>query len=83
MGAGPTAQLLLFSAALLVQFPLLARLAHRRRARRIATNAEAMLRQKVLRVIFQQGFFKVRDLNLKLTAEPIELHVPYWLGFLL
>src|SRR5947209_5911732 len=25
------------------------------------TNAEAMLRQKVLRVIFQQGFFKVRD----------------------
>jgi len=43
--------------------------------------AEALLRQKVLRVIFQQGFFKVRDLNLEITRELIELHVPYWLGF--
>jgi len=43
--------------------------------------AEALLRQKVLRVIFQQGFFKVRDLNLETTRQPIELHVPYWLGF--
>jgi hypothetical protein len=45
------------------------------------SDAEALLRQKVLRVIFQRGFFKVRDLNLEITREPIELHVPYWLGF--
>jgi hypothetical protein len=44
-------------------------------------TAEALLRQKVLRVIFQQGFFKVRDLNLQVAQEPLELHVPYWLGF--
>src|SRR4029077_4983595 len=44
-------------------------------------RAEALLRQKVLRVIFQQGFFKVRDLNLQIAREPLELHVPYWLGF--
>jgi len=43
--------------------------------------AEAALRQKVLRVIFQQGFFKVRDLKLEIALEPLELHVPYWLGF--
>jgi hypothetical protein len=43
--------------------------------------AEALLRQKVLRVIFQQGFFKVRDLKLEIALEPLELHVPYWLGF--
>lgn len=43
--------------------------------------AEGLLRQKVLRVIFQQGFFKVRDLNLEITLQPLELHVPYWLGF--
>ena len=43
--------------------------------------AEALLRQKVLRVIFQQGFFKVRDLNLEITRKLIELHVPYWRGF--
>src|SRR5260370_32806964 len=45
------------------------------------TAAEAALRQKVLRVIFQQGFFKVRDLRLEIAPEPIELHMPYWLGF--
>ncbi len=44
-------------------------------------SAEALLRQKVLRVIFQQGFFKVRDLQLEIALEPLELHVPYWLGF--
>jgi hypothetical protein len=42
---------------------------------------EAALRQKVLRVIFQQGFFKVRDLKLQIAPEPLELHIPYWLGF--
>jgi len=44
-------------------------------------GAEALLRQKVLRVIFQQGFFKVRDLNLEIAPQPLDLHVPYWLGF--
>ena len=43
--------------------------------------AETLLRQKVLRVIFQQGFFKVRDLNLCISREPLEFHIPYWLGF--
>ena len=40
-----------------------------------------MLRQKVLRVIFQQGFFKVRDLQLEIALLPLELYVPYWVGF--
>src|SRR5438270_3047451 len=46
-----------------------------------SSAAEQLLRQKVLRVIFQQGFFKVRDLNLQVAREPLELHIPYWLGF--
>jgi hypothetical protein len=45
------------------------------------SSAEALLRQKVLRVIFQQGFFKLRDLKLEIAVQPLELHVPYWLGF--
>lgn len=45
------------------------------------SGAEGLLRQKLLRVIFLQGFFKVRDLNLEIAREPLELHVPYWLGF--
>src|SRR5712672_1859664 len=45
------------------------------------SDDDALLRPKVLRVIFQQGVFKVRDLNLEIAREPLELHVPYWLGF--
>jgi hypothetical protein len=40
-----------------------------------------LLREKVLRVIFQQGFFKVRDARLEISLVPCELHLPYWLGF--
>ena len=44
-------------------------------------RAEELLREKVLRVIFQQGFFKLREPKLEVMREPVELHVPYWLGF--
>jgi hypothetical protein len=44
-------------------------------------HAQNLLRDKVLRAIFQQGFFKVRDLNLEIIPEPAELHIPYWLAF--
>jgi hypothetical protein len=45
------------------------------------SGAETLLRQKVLRIIFQQGFFKVGDLNLSMARQALDLHVPYWLGF--
>jgi hypothetical protein len=44
-------------------------------------HAVELLREKVLRVIFQQGFFKLRDPRLEITPVPCELHLPYWLGF--
>jgi len=44
-------------------------------------RAEELLREKVLRVIFQQGFFKLRAGGLDVVREPLELHLPYWLGF--
>jgi hypothetical protein len=44
-------------------------------------RAAELLRDKVLRVIFQQGFFKIRDARLEITRVPCELHLPYWLGF--
>jgi hypothetical protein len=43
--------------------------------------AEELLRTKVLRVIFQQGFFKLRALKVEIERMPIELHLPYWLAF--
>jgi hypothetical protein len=44
-------------------------------------RAEEFLREKVLRVIFQQGFFKLREQGLNVVRQPLELHLPYWLGF--
>lgn len=44
-------------------------------------RAAEILREKALRVIFQHGFFKLREHRLEITPEPCELHLPYWLGF--
>jgi hypothetical protein len=43
-------------------------------------RAEELLREKILRVIFQHGFFKLRERGLAVVREPLELHLPYWLG---
>jgi hypothetical protein len=55
------------------------------RNRMPATLAEdraiELVRDKVLRVMFQQGFFKVRDVRLEIVREQRDLHLPYWLGF--
>jgi hypothetical protein len=45
------------------------------------TLSENMLRDKVLRLIFQRGFFKVRNVQLETEQLPGEIHLPYWLGF--
>ena len=45
------------------------------------TRSDELLRDKVLRVIFQQGFFKLRSVKLEAERLPGELHLPYWLGF--
>jgi hypothetical protein len=44
-------------------------------------RAAQILREKVLRIIFQQGFFKLREPRLDITREPCEIYLPYWLGF--
>ena len=45
------------------------------------SRAAELLREKVLRLIFQQGFFKVRNTRLEIERLPGEIHLPYWLGF--
>lgn len=45
------------------------------------SQAQDLLREKVLRLIFQQGFFKVREVKLEIEALQTDLHLPYWLGF--
>ena len=44
-------------------------------------QATAVLRDKALRIIFQQGFFRLRHARLEISFVPCELHLPYWLGF--
>ncbi len=44
-------------------------------------DALPILRDKVLRIIFQQGFFKLRGTSLEIEVLPCEIHLPYWLGF--
>ena len=44
-------------------------------------DALRILRDKVLRIVFQQGFFKLRGTSLEIEVLPCEMHLPYWLGF--
>jgi hypothetical protein len=46
-----------------------------------AEKADEMLRERILRVIFQQGFFKMREASIQCARLPEVVHLPYWLGF--
>ena len=43
--------------------------------------ARELLKMKVLRMLFQQGFFKLRALEVDIERMPVEVHLPYWLAF--
>jgi hypothetical protein len=62
----------------------LVRIQTRNRPEPALSDAEAaqLVRDKVRRVVFQTGFFRLRGaLQLDLERQPLELHMPYWLGF--
>jgi hypothetical protein len=42
---------------------------------------EALIVEKVRRVIFHNGFFRLQDLEIHAKFVPILLHIPYWVGF--
>ncbi len=44
-------------------------------------ESELLLREKVLRLIFQQGFFRLRQPNLQIELNQLCFNIPYWLGF--
>ncbi len=44
-------------------------------------RAASLLREKALRVIFQQGFFRLRRPQLQMECILDRFHIPYWLGF--
>jgi hypothetical protein len=45
------------------------------------SRGQSLLAEKVLRIVFQQGFFRVREPKIELQRIPMDFHMPYWLGF--
>ena len=45
------------------------------------TRAVELLTDKVRRLVFLQGFFKLRDMSIRVEPLPLIVHVPYWIGF--
>ena len=45
------------------------------------SRAKELLADKVLRLIFQQGFFRLREPKLEILSTGKLIYVPYWLGF--
>lgn len=44
-------------------------------------ESAARLEEKLRRIVYQTGFFRVRRLSFRAKRLPLDLHVPYWLGF--
>jgi len=44
-------------------------------------NARELIISKVQRILFQSGFFRMRQLQISAELIPGEIHVPYWVGF--
>ncbi len=44
-------------------------------------RARELLIERLRRMVFRQGFFRIRQLRIEAEPIPVELHVPYWVGF--
>jgi len=44
-------------------------------------RARELMEDKLRRLLFQTGFFRIRNFEIRPDPVPLELHVPYWIGF--
>jgi hypothetical protein len=44
-------------------------------------HARELLVERLRRMVFRQGFFRVRDLHIEAEPVKVELHIPYWIVF--
>jgi hypothetical protein len=44
-------------------------------------RANELLVERLRRMVFRQGFFRIRDLRIEAEPVSMQLHVPYWVGF--
>lgn len=45
------------------------------------SESALLVEEKVRRVAYQAGFFRVRTLRMRADLQPLPLHVPFWVGF--
>ena len=43
--------------------------------------AQNILTTKIQRVLFQSGFFRMKNLQIQIDPASFDLHMPYWIGF--
>lgn len=46
-----------------------------------AARAAELLKEKLRRMIFRQGFFRVRHFSIEMASIGGRIHIPYWVGF--
>jgi len=44
-------------------------------------TARTILTTKIHRVLFQSGFFRMKNLEIHFDSASVEFHMPYWIGF--
>jgi hypothetical protein len=43
--------------------------------------ARTILTTKIQKVLFQSGFFRMKNLEIHIDAASVDFHMPYWIGF--
>ena len=46
-----------------------------------AEQGRRLVAEKVRRIVFQTGFFRVRNLEIEVDPQSFPFYVPYWIGF--
>jgi len=44
-------------------------------------RAQEILVERVRRIVFTRGFFQIESLGIQSELIPMDIHVPYWVGF--
>jgi hypothetical protein len=47
----------------------------------LAPASQKNAEQHVRRLLYQRGFFRISNLEIKATRQPLGIYVPYWVGF--
>ena len=46
-----------------------------------ADRAAELLKERLRRIVFRRGFFRLRDFSIEVAPTSWKVHIPYWVGF--